>query len=771
MYKKVIALFLVLCMLPLAGLPSAAADEPLRYGDLTLDGEVEVDDARYVLRASVGLENYAPGSDDFRRADADGNGEIEVSDARLVLRVSVGLQDYLPAELDYVSPNGYAREEDAYVYDAVLGDYARLLEKANAAQDPDERFVLFAQAEAALLDAAVMIPTSSQGGAYTISRIAPRTVPYVQWGSDDARLKGMVISDELLTPAERDALLSQWDEAAHGRGVYDPAAWLIANGHAVQTDYIATYSTDLWTLDWLATSSQEDTEILVNLADGLVEYNNLGQIVPALAESWEISGDGTVCTFHIRRDANWFNYDGSVYAPVTANDFAAGFRHMLDLRAGLEYLTDGVIAGAMNYARGGGSWEDVGVRATDPYTLQITLERPVAYFMSMLTYSCFLPICEKFYNEVCGIYGPDAVDAAMEDGSYYEGGFADPNDVSTQVYCGAFLPIWEQTGEEDRNLLLTKNERYYQTDEVKLSTVRWVHDNGEDPDAYYSAVLDGYFPGIALSAATGLLDRAKKDGIFQKYAYVSETNSTTYFGGLNLDRGIFALENGAVASPKTDAQKTDAAKALLNRNFRKALMYAFDKAAQNATSRGEDLKNVNLRNMFCMPDLVRLSKPVTDKSGHTFPAGAAYGELVQYYVDALGLGIDVSDGTDGWFRPEKAKEAMAAAKEELGDKVSFPIQIDVVYYANAAANTAQAEVYKYVIEKTLGTENVVVNLLAAESPEDFYACGYRAANGAEGNFDMFYGSGWGPDYGDPSTYLNTFLPDGAGYMTKVIGLF
>jgi ABC-type oligopeptide transport system substrate-binding subunit len=36
---------------------------------------------------------------------------------------------------------------------------------------------------------------------------------------------------------------------------------------------------------------------------------------------------------------------------------------------------------------------------------------------------------------------------------------------------------------------------------------------------------------------------------------------------------------------------------------------------------------------------------------------------------------------------------------------------------------------------------------------------------------MFYGSGWGPDYGDPSTYLDTFQGEGAGYMTKVIGLF
>ena len=59
---------------------------------------------------------------------------------------------------------------------------------------------------AALLDSAVMVPNTTQGGAYTISRIAPRTVPYVQWGNDDDRLFGLVISDEFLTPAERGEL-------------------------------------------------------------------------------------------------------------------------------------------------------------------------------------------------------------------------------------------------------------------------------------------------------------------------------------------------------------------------------------------------------------------------------------------------------------------------------------------------------------------------------------------------------------------------------------
>ena len=188
-------------------------------------------------------------------------------------------------------------------------------------------------------------------------------------------------------------------------------------------------------------------------------------------------------------------------------------------------------------------------------------------------------------------------------------------------------------------------------------------------------------------------------------------------------------------------------------------------------SRGEDLKYANLRNMYTHPEFVQLDADAADQDGNEFKAGTMYGEIVQFYVDKLGAKVNVADAIDGWYNAEAAQEYLAAAKEELGDTVSWPIKIDVVYYGASAANTAQSQAYKQVIEATLGAENVVVNLIEATTSQDYYACGYRASNGEAGNFDMFYGSGWGPDYGDPNTYLNTFLGGGAGYMTKVIGLF
>jgi len=672
-------------------------------------------------------------------------------------------EETLPVYEKIGADDVYERQDDDDVYYSVLADYEEKMMEAKAAATNDERFVLYAQAEAMLLDSAVMIPTTTQGGAYAISRAAYRTVPYVNWGNDDDRVGTLVLADKFITKEDRAALIEQWNKALAGEGEYDPAAYLESKGYAIQHDYTTSFSTAPVTIDWLNTSSQSDTEITVNVVDGLVQYDNLGTLQPKLAESWEVSEDGTKYTFHIRKDAKWYTSEGKEYADVTANDFVAGFHHMLDTDAGLDFLVDGVVAGVHEYLAGE-SFDGVGVEATDDYTLVYTLTGDFPYFMTMLTYSIFLPINEQFYLSRGGVYGRTEYQEASADTNKYT--FGKSEDVASQVYCGPYLL---QKLQKDSEILIVKNENYYDADKINLNSIKWVFDAGENLDATYDDAVKGVYAGITLSTAS-LQEKAKNDGYFDTCSYISDTTSTTYFGGLNLNRGTFALESGNAASPKDEAAKISTQRALWNKNFRKALQHAFDKATQNATSRGEDLKNANLRNMYTHPEFVKLENDVT-VDGDSFAAGTLYGDLVQFYCDKLGCKVNVKDGVDGWYQPEAAKEYLAAAKEELGEGVNWPIQIDVVYLSSAEVNTAQAQAYKAVIEQTLGAENVVVNLVETTTAEDFYACGYRAANGAAGNYDMFYGSGWGPDFGDPCTYLDTFLGEGVGYMDTVIGLY
>ena len=144
--------------------------------------------------------------------------------------------------------------------------------------------------------------------------------------------------------------------------------------------YKTMFTTDMETFDYLATYHSVDSEVLVNLVDGLIEYDVYGILRPSLAERWEVSEDKKVYTFYLR-DANWVDFEGNVYDEVTADDFVAGMQHLLDAEGGLEYLLWGVIDNAYEYSLGLiTDFSQVGVKAVDEKTLEYHLVDSIPYF-------------------------------------------------------------------------------------------------------------------------------------------------------------------------------------------------------------------------------------------------------------------------------------------------------------------------------------------------------------------------------------------------------
>ena len=92
------------------------------------------------------------------------------------------------------------------------------------------------------------------------------------------------------------------------------------------------------------------------------------------------------------------------------------------------------------------------------------------------------------------------------------------------------------------------------------------------------------------------------------------------------------------------------------------------------------------------------------------------------------------------------------------------------YASSLEAYSNQANAYKQSIEASLGGK-VIVNLVDCVTSDGWYYAGYYTDYGYEANYDVYDVSGWSPDFGDPSTYLDTFLPDYAGYMAKCIGIY
>jgi oligopeptide transport system substrate-binding protein len=133
-----------------------------------------------------------------------------------------------------------------------------------------------------------------------------------------------------------------------------------------------------------------DFNILSALFEGLVTEDPVDlHPVPGVAESWEISPDGLVYTFHLRADAKWSNG-----APVTADDFVQSYQRILSpaLAAENAYLLY-VFQNAESFHKGGlKDFSEVGVRAVDPRTLRLTLEHPAPYLLSLLTQMSFFPV-------------------------------------------------------------------------------------------------------------------------------------------------------------------------------------------------------------------------------------------------------------------------------------------------------------------------------------------------------------------------------------------
>jgi oligopeptide transport system substrate-binding protein len=196
------------------------------------------------------------------------------------------------------------------------------------------------------------------------------------------------------------------------------------------------------TLDQHKTSTVYEAVILRDLYEGLVIYDAAAELVPGVAESWELSDDGKTYTFHLREDAKWSNGD-----PVTAGDFVYSFRRIMTPETGAKYAKLLYpIANAEKIHAGELPATELGAAALDERTLEITLEAPTPFFLELLTHQTGLPV------------HPPSVEALGPD-------FVRPgNMVSNGAYVLAeFVP--------NAHIKLTKNLEFHDADQVRIDTV------------------------------------------------------------------------------------------------------------------------------------------------------------------------------------------------------------------------------------------------------------------------------------------------------------
>lgn len=389
------------------------------------------------------------------------------------------------------SPNGYNRGgryaymayaiSDGMASGATVAEYFDLVETAMATTDDvDARMDAFAAAEAYLIDHALVIPYGLSVADYTASRLNPYEGQYAGCGISNNRYKGQHLLADFMS-------MDQFNAAAAGEDM---------SSLYVDTDndtYRYLYSGELTTLNYLTTGNSNEHAIGANVIDTLVEYDSNSEIQPSLAKSWSYDKETLTWTFNLRDDATWVDSKGNYVANVTANDFVAAAKYVLDPAMGsstsnliydmvanaedytdymfyLENAQAGVVEedgttytaaedGTVTITAADGStetiapvsFEDVGVKAVDDYTLQYTLCKDAGYFLSLTTYVTYMPA-----------YGPQLEELGTS--------FATSAD--TMYYCGAY---YISDYQPQVQMVLSKNTSNWDAEKVYIESIKRIY--------------------------------------------------------------------------------------------------------------------------------------------------------------------------------------------------------------------------------------------------------------------------------------------------------
>ena len=493
--------------------------------------------------------------------------------------------------------------------------------------------------------------------------------------------------------------------------------------------FSSTFSANPTTFNYLLDYYADNTAVITNLVDGLLENDSYGNLVPALAEDWSVSTDGLIYTYKLRKDAKWYTADGEEYAPVKAQDFVTGIKYAADNKGQAMDLIQSSIKGLNDYVTGvTNDFSTVGVKALDDYTVEYTLTRPEPYWNSKTTNSILFPVNEEFLKSKDKEFGTLTPDSILYNGPYLLKDFTSKSSIE-----------------------YVKNPHYYDHDKVTIEKVKLAYFDGSDQEMTIRNFESGAYSLAGVYPNSSSYAKTKEK--YQDNIVYSLQDKTSWYFNFNVNRKAYNH-----TAKTSDQQKKSTQTAILNKNFRQALNFAIDRTTYSAQSNGQEAASKTLRNTLVPPTFVQ----VGDKTFGEVTAS----KLVNYGTEWTG--INLADAQDGYFNKEKAQAKFAEAKKELeAQGVTFPIHLDVpVDQTNKNAVSGMNSV-KQTLETVLGSDNIVIDVQQL-STDDFGNVAFLAPNPAARDYDLNF-DGWVGDYQDPSTYLDPFNAE-TGFYLKIFGL-
>lgn len=254
--------------------------------------------------------------------------------------------------------------------------------------------------------------------------------------------------------------------ATEGPGEGDAAGGESQPAGDVAQEMVFVLNNEPDTIDPTITNNSFATPFLINCFEGLVTYNEDGEVVPGNAESWDINEELTVFTFHLREGLKWS--DGT---PLTAKDYVYAALRVLTPETGAQYVNmiSDYVVNAQEYYEGTASAEDVGIKAVDDNTLEFTLKAPCPFFIDLVSMWVYFPVQEATV-EANGDKWTTSADSYIGNGPF----------KVTQITPG-------------ESYVLEKNENYWDAANVQLEklTYRYILDVSTALTAFENGEVDG----------------------------------------------------------------------------------------------------------------------------------------------------------------------------------------------------------------------------------------------------------------------------------------
>ncbi len=471
--------------------------------------------------------------------------------------------------------------------------------------------------------------------------------------------------------------------------------------------YSTLYESEVATLNYLTTSTINEMLIPANTIGTLIETDEKGNLVGDLAESWEQSDDGLTWTFHLRDGLKWVDCTGAEVADVTAEDWVTALKYELtpsNEAANAQNLF-GIIENAEEYYMGqvgepdedGKVWEaidfdQVGVKAVDPKTVEYKLAHEVPYFLSSLVYIVYMPA-----------YGPLVEELGDR--------FANATDASTMYYCGAYY-LSEFVPQERQ--IMKKNPLYWDAEHVYVTEIDRTYNSeagtlapemvkrGEvDYAEINSDILDDWLAGADTK------DLVSKDRPATDYSYFYCFNFNPTFAA------EYEPDNWRIA--------------VNNESFRQAVMAALNRTNPVAISEPNSPEDYIINTI----------------TPYTFTMNASGTDYTD--LDAF---KDIK-GKDSFSEAEALYYKEQAVKELTDQGATLPVKALMKYNPATTNWDKECAVVEQQIESVLGTD--FIDIIVEAGPSDSFLSQVRRV----GDY-AFMKCGWGADYADPETWTDPF---------------